>query len=66
MNEGLKKLIEIASEALAPMPGAAEAGPLMSKLTEEIWSKKNGFFAFESTLLVRPFSSQEAPLGVAE
>ena len=66
LSDNIKRLVDIASEALAAMPGAAEAGPLIGKLAEEIWSKKNGFYAFESALLVRPFSSQKAPLGVAE
>ena len=48
------------------MPVAAEAGPIIRQLADEVWSKKNGFYAFESALLVRPFSSQNVPLGVAE
>ena len=66
LKKGMEKLVEIASEALAPMPAAAEAGPIMAQLAKKIWSKKNGFYAFESALLVRPFSSQEVPLGVVE
>lgn len=38
----------------------------MSQLAKTIWSQKNGFYVFESALLVRPFSSEKPPLGVAE
>lgn len=66
MNDGIKKLVEIASDALAPLPVAIETGLLIEQLVEKLWSKKNGFYAFESALLVRPFSSQKAPLGAVE
>lgn len=66
MPDSIKKLVDIASEAVVRTPAAAEAGPLVKRLTDEILSRKNGFYAFESALLVRPFSSQNAPLGVAE
>lgn len=66
LKDHLQKLLDIASKALAPESEAAEMGPLMGHLAEEIWSRKNGFYAFESALLVRPFSSQKTPLGVIE
>jgi hypothetical protein len=56
----------VASEALAPTLGATEVGQLIGRLANEIWSKKNGFYAFESALLVRPFSSLQPPIGVVE
>ena len=66
MSKHMKKLIDIASGALSPSPIVSEAGPLLGSLLEEILSEKNGFYAFESALLVRPFSSATAPLGVVE
>jgi hypothetical protein len=66
LPDSIRSLLDIASEALVPIPSAVETGPLMGRLAAEIWSRKNGFYAFESALLVRPFSSHDLPLGVAE
>jgi hypothetical protein len=72
MTPRLQELLDIASEALLPLP---ELG-LLTWLTsddrvdatelEELLSVKNGFYAFDSALLVRPLSCAGAPLGISE
>lgn len=66
MRSGVEGLIDFASEALASLQAVVDSGPIMSQLGGEIWSRRNGFYAFDSALLVRPFSSPCLPLGVVE
>lgn len=66
MRSGVERLIDFASEALVPFRDVADGGPIMGQLVSEIWSRRNGFYAFDSALLVRPFSSHCVPLGVVE
>lgn len=59
-------LLSIASEPLEEPLKKVDSGPLIEHLVDTFLSKKNGFFAYEYALLVRPFSSVTAPLGVIE
>jgi len=61
-----KTLIKIASAPLSEPLGKIDSGPLVEQLVVTFLSKKNGFFAYESALLVRPLSSRDSPLGIAE
>lgn len=59
MGERLEKLISIGSPSMAAGAGGS-AGEQLPPLLAPLFERKNGFYAFESALLVRPFG---APMG---
>lgn len=70
----MSRLVQISSQPLvAEIPAANVGSVVPGFLTTEmgaelmglLW-KKNGFYAFESALLVRPFSSNKPPLGILQ
>lgn len=62
----LERLLNIASDAIMPALGTTETRSALGYLIDYILSERNGFYAFESALLVRPLSSQSLPVGVVE
>ena len=66
MSKIPKTLIKIASAPLSEPLGKIDSGPLIEQLVDTFLSKKNGFFAYERALLVRPLSSTDSPLGIVE
>ena len=73
MSENLTKLLSISSAAIAGSPGTAamaslingKRGPLPQELCS-LLADKNGFFSFESALVVRPVDYSENPIGVLQ
>jgi hypothetical protein len=74
VSSDLDRLLSLASdplgEPLSSTIGACEfpKGPprkLIEQL-QEILSSKNGFYAFESALLLRPLHSEAAPVGIVQ
>lgn len=69
MHHAITKLLSIASEPIDDPVGATNAldnwGTLGKELTE-VLKLKNGFYAYESALLVRPLHNAHAPLGLLE
>lgn len=69
MHPSLTRLLSIASEPIAEPSGATDAlnqwGTIGRELAEML-AQKNGFYACESALLVRPFEHERAPVGVLE
>ena len=71
MSEKLLRLMSISSDAIATPPETEAirtlTGGKTTRLEQELGSllaKKNGFFAFESALLVRPVDYECQPLGI--
>jgi hypothetical protein len=69
VEQSVTKLLSIASEPIAGPFSATDAlsgwGRLGQELAEAL-TLKNGFYAYESALLVRPLSNIQAPLGLLE
>jgi hypothetical protein len=73
MHSSVKRLLSLATTTMAPPVSnpaglsefLASWGALGEELAEALIAK-NGFWAFESSLVVRPFSSKESPLGIVE
>ncbi|MEZ6073144.1 MAG: hypothetical protein R3C10_23470 [Pirellulales bacterium] len=69
MHQSTTKLLSIASEPIAGPVGVTHDlnkwGPLGHELAEML-NEKNGFYAYESALLVRPLRNARAPLGLLE
>jgi|SRR6185437_8911460 len=71
MSERLTKLLQISSPAIASAPSKDElrslaaSEPVLKQLCA-LLSDKNGFFAFESALLVRPLSYENQPFGITQ
>lgn len=69
MHQSIAKLLSIASESIADPVGATGAlnrwGTLGQELAE-ILNLRNGFFAYESALLVRPLQHKRPPTGSLE
>ncbi len=67
MDRSIQKLLSIASDAIAPIASDSltwnQWGPLGNELVE-VLRQKNGFYAYESALLVRPLANAQPPLGV--
>jgi len=72
MTPRLQELLDAGKEALLPV---CERGRLSELLADapagaralgDLLSIKNGFYAFESALLVRPLTHRGVPLGIAE
>ena len=72
MGAALQKLLSFASESLGPQitpencrtllePWGALGGEL-----GQLLAMRNGFYGFESALLVRPLAAARAPLGISE
>ncbi len=66
MTENIKKLVAISSSSIAHALVAIEERLVVEQLVGHLLSLKNGFYAFESALLVRPLSSTNVPSGVIE
>lgn len=72
MTPRLQQLIDIGREALLPpcergrLSELLPDSPAGARMLEELLSIKNGFYAFESALLVRPLTHRGAPLGIVE
>jgi len=73
MSAHLTQLLSVASETLAEPPNthainaviSANPGSTANELCA-LLADKNGFFAFESALLVRPLDYQREPLGILQ
>jgi hypothetical protein len=68
MRSALNKLIEISSDPLHRSPAPA-LNPPPSRLRGELsrlLATKNGFYAFESALLVRPDATGDQPRGLSD
>jgi hypothetical protein len=73
MDMAISKLLAISSNAAAePMRDTGEMVQYLAKWgargneLASLLKKRNGFFAYESSLLVRPFGSLSPPLGLRE
>ncbi len=69
MDTRLNKLLSIASEPIGEpiaLSEFLEGWEELGRQLVEMLSRKNGFYAFESALLVRPLWRGESPLGVME
>jgi hypothetical protein len=73
MSENLSKLLSISSPAIVDAPNAIATRKLIveesSGLEQELCSlltEKNGFFALESALLVRPLDHEGEPQGILQ
>jgi hypothetical protein len=73
MSEKLTKLLSISSAAIAIPPNArainaladSNPSPLLNELCA-LLADKNGFFSFESALLIRPLDYLHQPLGILQ
>ncbi len=73
MEPALLKLLRISSEAIVALqPDRAQMAAYLrrwahiGKELEQMLAARNGFWAFESSLLVRPFYNETAPLGLLQ
>jgi len=69
MDHAISTLLSIASEPIgSPVDGAEALNQwgILGKELAEILKLKNGFYAYESALLVRPLRNVHAPLGLLE
>jgi hypothetical protein len=73
MSENLSRLLSISSAAIAGPPSAEAIAKLTSGksvgLEQELGSllgDKNGFFSYESALVVRPLDYESQPLGILQ
>src|SRR5262245_18018467 len=69
METGINGLLSIASGPIGPPVVQSNQFARWDNLgngLEELLKRRNGFFAYESALLVRPFQSDSAPLGVLD
>src|SRR5258708_2436810 len=73
MTPALSKLLRISSEATAAlkpdtaqMAGFLQQWRTVGKKLQRLLPGRNGFWSYESSLLVRPFASTVPPLGVLE
>lgn len=72
MNASVARMVSIASAPVGAALDAGAAGAYLSRWgapgreLAEMLSSKNGFYAFESALLVRPLQHDTPPLGVRE
>ena len=72
MNEEIARLLNLSSASIAdeapavgPFVGDVLAEPLGRELAE-LLVLRNGFYAFESALLVRPLNFTDSPLGIVQ
>ena len=70
MTPALSKLLRISSEAIvalkpdtAQMAGFLQQWRTAGKELQRLLASRNGFWAYESSLLVRPFAMQRPPAG---
>ncbi len=66
METNLEKLIDAGSEAIGPNISLVDSGSVFNQLIQHILNQKNGFYAFENALLVRPLHTNGMVLGVNE
>lgn len=69
MNSALDTILKASVSALADQPiqsGRLERFGKNGRALAELLCQKNGFYAYESALLVRPESSLASPLGIFE
>jgi hypothetical protein len=73
MSESLTKLLSVSSNPIAGPPVADEIASLSGIDTSvpikelcALLSDKNGFFLFESALLIRPLRNEQCPIGILE
>lgn len=73
MPSAVEKLLSISSEAIVhQLPDFAEVQAVLGAWSSlgrelgEVLCIRNGFWVYESSLLVRPFKNQIAPLGLSE
>ncbi len=69
MHYSITKLLSIASESIGgPLNGAdvLNGWGILGKELAEMLKSKNGFYAYESALLVRPLHIAQSPLGLLE
>ena len=70
MSKNLEHLLSIASNPASPNPAAGKSSQLLAQLGERgrelmgLLFHRNGFYAFESALLVRPLDCDASPLGI--
>lgn len=72
MPPAITKLLSISSGPIADAVGVGESRRYLDKWgflgqeLAELLSRRNGFFAFESAFLVRPFQQTRLPLGLVQ
>jgi hypothetical protein len=69
MSQVIAKLLSIASESIADSVNEASALDRWGTRGKELVAmleKRNGFYAYESALLIRPLRNDEFPLGLLE
>lgn len=72
MTPRLRQLLDAGKDTVLPLcePGRLRElfpdAPASADALGELLSRKNGFYAFESALLVRPLTHCGAPLGISE
>lgn len=69
MHNGIAKMLSLASEPIGdPLNemGALSNWGILGKELAEMLRSKNGFYAYESALLVRPLRNAQAPFGLLE
>jgi len=72
MNDGIARLLSVASDSLSvgiAKHESSHAPGLPEKIGQklsELLAHRNGFYAFESALLFRPFDSEIPPFGVLQ
>ncbi len=73
MNDAIEQLLAVASEPIGPLLAETVQctdylqrwGALGNQLAE-VLRRRNGFYAYESSLLVRPYQHAAKPLGLVE
>lgn len=65
-NNTIKKLLEFSDEEIQSKQSPLPAGRLFESLWNELLSLKNGFYAFEKAVLVRPLTNSDGNYGVIE
>lgn len=73
VHPAITELLSIASEPIGSFVSADKAaqylgrwGALLGKELADVLNRRNGFYAYESALLVRPLQNQGSPLGLLE
>jgi hypothetical protein len=70
MNKNLARLLSVASASISPTLVAGESSRLLALSVDRgqelmgLLGSRNGFYAFESALLVRPLDFESCPLGL--
>jgi hypothetical protein len=72
MNKNLAHLLSVSSDSISPAPVGSESSRLLAQSGDSgralmgLLGSRNGFYAFESALLVRPLDFESCPLGLIQ